>query len=135
MIAAVSEQRNPYKGDPPRPWIRVQLVGPAGNAVTVELIADIGSPCSVIIAESPLLNLRLAGATGMVTNFGQLKGGWLRVAIPEIQFDAHVIGYGGDAVAHAAARSDLAFSGVGGLPLLRLLAFGGDNDEFWIGDR
>jgi hypothetical protein len=115
--------------------MRVQLVGPGGNAVTFELIADTGSPCSVIIAESPLLNLRLAGATGMLTNFGQLEGGWLRVAIPEIQFDEYVIGYGSDTVAHAAARSDLGFRGVAGLPLLRLLEFGGDNDDFWIGGK
>ena len=133
MIAAVSEQRNAFKGNPPRAWIRVRLLGRDGDAVTVELIADTGSPCSVIIAGDALLRLKLAAATGMSTNFGQLNGGWLRVEVPDLQFDGHVIGYGSDAVVEAAARSHTDFSGVAGLPLLRMLSFGGDDNDFWIG--
>lgn len=134
MIAAVSEQRNAYKGDPPRAWIRVRLLGRDGSAVTVELIADTGSPCSLIVGDDAVLRLKLAAATGMSTNFDELNGGWLRVEIPEVQFDGHVIGYGSDAVAEAAARSHTDFSGVAGLPLLRMLSFGGDDNDFWIGN-
>jgi hypothetical protein len=61
-----------------------------------------------------------------------LVGGWLRVVIPEITFDQQVLGYGSDAVVAAAKASSADFRGVLGLPLLRLMQFGGDGGSFWV---
>ncbi|MCI0358407.1 MAG: hypothetical protein L0211_07990 [Planctomycetaceae bacterium] len=68
----------------------------------------------------------------MSTNFGALDGGWLRVQIPELAFDATILAYGSDAVLQAAQASHSDFAGLAGLPLLRMLEYGGDRDSFWL---
>jgi hypothetical protein len=67
------------------------------------------------------------------SNFGALEAGWLQVVIPDIGFDQKVLGYGSDAVISAAKASSPDFEGLVGLPLLRLMQYGGDGDAFWIG--
>jgi len=47
-MAARFEQRNPYKGQPPRPWVRLRFRAKDGSMVEVELLADTGNPCAVI---------------------------------------------------------------------------------------
>ena len=69
---------------------------------------------------------------GMNTNFGPLEGGWLRVQIPEVGCDMDLLSYSSDVVAQAAIASDPTFVGLAGLPLLRMLEYGGDGDSFWV---
>ena len=54
MIYEVSEQSNPYKGTPPRPWVRIQLIAPDGTSRETDLLADTGSPCALIVSCSTM---------------------------------------------------------------------------------
>jgi hypothetical protein len=97
------------------------------------LFADTGDPFAIVVSEANIIRLRSRAAPDVRTNFGNLKGGWLRLQIPDIGFDQRVIGYGNDAVVAAAQASSTDFGGIVGLPLLRMTGFGGDTDSFWIG--
>ena len=68
----------------------------------------------------------------MSTNFGILEGGWLQLSMPELGLMQPILGYASDAVVTAAKTSSPAFDGLAGLPLLRLLEYGGDASSFWI---
>jgi hypothetical protein len=54
------------------------------------------------------------------------------VVIPKISFDQQVLGYASDAVVSAAQASSPDFAGLLGLPLLRLMGYGGGADSFWV---
>jgi hypothetical protein len=111
----------------------VSLVSSLDDVEAVDLIADTGCPCSLVISRDLMERMRHAAALGMSSNFGPLAGGWLRVTIAELDFDEMVIGYGSDAVAESARRSDAQLEGLIGLPLLRRLGFGGNAESFWVG--
>lgn len=66
------------------------------------------------------------------TNFGVLHGAWVHVAIPELGLQQAIMGYASDAVSKAAKASDIDFEGLAGLPLLRLMEYGGNADSFWL---
>jgi hypothetical protein len=66
------------------------------------------------------------------SNFGALEGGWLRIAIPDLRLDFRTLGYANDSVVKVVRRSDPSFAGLVGLPLLRMLQYGGDAGQFWI---
>ena len=95
-MKAISEQRNPYKGSPARSWVRLRLEAPDASIVELDLLADTGSPCAVIIGGQSMLRLKVADAPDVSTNFGLLQGGWLRVAMPELGLVCPVVGYGGE---------------------------------------
>jgi hypothetical protein len=126
------EQRNAYQGIPPRPWIRLVLHGADGRSRELSLLADTGNPCAVIVGSELLAEFNLGLAPGMSTNFGPLDGGWLRVQMPELNFDESILAYGSDVVVQAASASHGDFGGLAGLPLLRMLEYGGNRDYFWI---
>lgn len=126
------EQRNSYKGSPLRPAVRLVLNAADGTTREVEALADTGNPCALIIGQALLSQFNLGIAPGMNTNFGAMDGAWLRVQIPGLEFDETVLGYGSDAVFHAAQASHSDFVGLVGLPLLRMLEYGGNNTEFWV---
>jgi hypothetical protein len=126
------EQRNAYKGSPARSWVRIVLVSATGVSTKLDVLADTGSPCSLIVSDSIMSQFNLGVVPGMQTNFGPLGGGWLRIRIPDLGFDATVLGYSSDAVVDAGKGSHSDFAGLAGLPLLRLLEYGGDADTFWI---
>lgn len=129
----MSEQRNDYKGEPPRSWIRIWLVAADGTTEQRDLLADTGNPCAVIVDTASMLSFNLGVTQGMETNFGILNGGWMRIQIPELAFDVDVLGYSSDAVARAAKASHSEFDGLAGLPVLRLLGeYGGNSSSFWI---
>lgn len=128
----MSEQRNAYQGNPPRPWVRLVLCGADGATRELSLLADTGNPCALIVGLEVLGQFNLGLAPGMSTNFGPLEGGWLRVQIPDLDFDESVLAYGSDAVVQAAAASHRDFAGLAGLPLLRMVEYGGDHDVFWL---
>jgi hypothetical protein len=128
----MSEQRNAYKGTPPRPWIRISLVAADGETRELDVLADTGNPCALIIGMTLLQQFQVLAAPGVSTNFGDLAGGWLRIHIPDIGLEEEILAYGGDAVAGAVAASHADFEGLAGLPLLRMMEYGGDRHEFWI---
>jgi hypothetical protein len=123
-------QRNQYKGVPERAWVRVRLMQPSGNFLDRELLADTGNPCAVIVGAHDIALTALSPGQSLQTNFGWLTGGWLRLIIPEVDFDERVLGYGNDAIVNAAKSSSVDFSGLIGL--LRLMQYGGNANSFWI---
>lgn len=132
MTTGPYEQRNPYRGIPPRAWVRIRLVAGNGTARELELVADTGCPQYVIISLANLAALKYADLPDLTTNFGPLVGGQLYVQMPELGLDLGIVGYGSDVVVSATQSSHADFEGLAGLPLLRLLEYGGNADSFWI---
>jgi hypothetical protein len=135
VTSSPGEQRQPYEGSPPRAWLRLRFATPAGMAREWKLIADTGNPLPVVIAQEHLHEFSFGAGTDVDTNFGRLEAAWLQLAMPELGLDVMMIGYGSDAVVAATKISQPEFDGLVGLPLLRLLQYGGDADEFWIRRR
>ena len=52
--------------------------------------------------------------------------------MPELGLVQPIHGYGSDSVAQAVKRDSSDFSGLVGLPLLRLMDYGGDAHGFWL---
>lgn len=133
MISDVSRQTNPYKGNPPRSWLRIQLIGPDGRSREMDLLADTGSPCALIVSVDAMQEFKHQEGPGPIdSNFGPLNGGLLQVRIPELEFEQFILGYAGNTVVMAAESSSSDFEGLVGLPLLRMFHYGGDRDSFWI---
>jgi hypothetical protein len=125
-------QRNPYKGTTPRCWIRLRFIAADGSLHERELVADTGSPCAVILGISDLALLSRAAAKAVNSNFGQLTGGWLELAMPELDLMNQIHGYGSDRVLHAVQSANRDFAGLAGLPLLRMVEYGGNDTSFWL---
>jgi hypothetical protein len=132
MIVASFEQRNSYKGSPPRPWIRLRMAALDGTAVELDLLADTGNPCAVIISQQNMAKVKTGDGLDVNTNFGLLQGGWLQLRMPELGLVQFVLGYASDVVVAAAKDSHPDFECLGGLPLLRLTEYGGDAYWFWL---
>ena len=132
MTTGPFEQRNTYNGSPPRPWIRLRFAAADGSTHECELLADTGNPCAVVIGMALMLKLIRRSAPDVQSNFGVPQGGWIHLRMPELGLDQEVRSFASDAVASAAKKSSPAFEGLAGLPLLRLLEYGGDADCFWV---
>jgi len=126
------EQRNPYAGSPPRAWIVVRLTARDGTLREFKLIADTGSPFPFIVSSTVLAQFNHGEAPHANTNFGILEGAWFRFAMPEFGLTQRVSANASDDVVAAATINHPDFEGLAGLPLLRLLRYGGDTAEFWI---
>lgn len=125
-------QRNLYKGTEPRFWVRLRFMAVDGSLHERELLADTGSPCAVILGQADLALLDWLPAAGIHTNFGPLTGGNLTLNMPELGLVGSIHSYGSDDVLHAVARDCPDFAGLAGLPLLRMVEYGGDSTSFWI---
>lgn len=132
MPAPRSEQRNVYKGEPARAWVRLQLISTDDRVHELECLVDTGNPCSIIIDLATMRSQRWRESLVTDSNFGPLEGGWLRIAIPELAFDVRTLGYANDSVVNVVQRSDPEFAGLVGLPFLRMFEYGGDQGRFWI---
>jgi hypothetical protein len=132
MTPAPVVQVNPYKGTTPRCWVRIRFAAADGSLHERELLADTGSPCAVILGQADLGLLVRASAAVLNTNFGPLSGGWLEVEMPELGLSSPILGYGSDAVLQAVQLDSPDFSGLVGLPLLRLVEYGGNSHSFWL---
>jgi hypothetical protein len=108
------------------------LTATDGATDEVELLADTGNPCALIISQTTMARLKQRAAPGVNSNFGPLEGGWIHVNVPELGLDRDLVGYASDAVALAAESSSPDFAGLAGLPLLRLMEYGGDANWFWL---
>lgn len=117
MTPTPSEQRNSYKGAPPRPWVRLRLMEKDGSTHELELLADTGNPFAVVISQAAMAILKLKTALDVNTNFGVLQGGWIHIQMPELGLDADVVGYASDEVVTSAQNSSQDFQGLAGLPL------------------
>jgi len=58
--------------------------------------------------------------------------GWLHVSIPLLGIKYFLIGYYNDSILRDVKVSSPDFEGLIGLPLLRLMEYGGDADWFWL---
>ena len=125
-------QRNPYKGTNPRCWVRLRFVAVDGSVHEREMVADTGCPCAVILGRADLTVLMRATAAGINSNFGHLTGGWLELAMPELNLTTQVRGQGSDQVLNAVQCDSPDFAGLVGLPLLRMVEYGGDDASFWV---
>lgn len=132
MIARPSEQRNPYQGSPPRPWVWLRLKALDGTTQEVNLLADTGNPCGIIISQIFMAKLKMKAAPPVQSNFGLLHGGWLHLDMAELGLDQHLVGYASDTVVNATKASSSHFEGLVGLPFLRLVEYGGNADWFWL---
>jgi hypothetical protein len=125
-------QVNKYKGASPRCWLRLRFVAVDGSLHERELLADTGCPCAIIVGDTELTLLSRAGAAGTTSNFGPLTGAWLQLEMPELALTQHLVGYGSDQVLQAVQLDSPDFTGLVGLPFLRLTEYGGDGDQFWV---
>lgn len=132
MIPGASEQRNVYKGCPPRPWVHLRLAVPDGTALEVELLADTGNPCAIITSQAVMARLKHRSAPNLNSNFGLLLGGWVHLAMPELGLDHDMEGYASGQVVAGTKASTPDIEGLAGLPFLRLLEYGGDSSWFWL---
>jgi hypothetical protein len=132
MASAPFGQQNLYKGIDPRSWIRVELEASDGARISMELIADTGCPFNMIVDVATLQRYALLPAPPISTTFGQLVGAWLRIIIPEVSLDVRVLAYANDSVVQDVKVDCPDFGGLIGLPLLRMMEYGGDADWFWI---
>jgi hypothetical protein len=76
------EQRNAYRGNPPRALVRLSLISPDGEAHDLDFLADTGNPCSLIVSVASFRQLCWRQSAATESNFGTLDGGWFRVVIP-----------------------------------------------------
>jgi hypothetical protein len=79
-----------------------------------------------------LPDFSFGAGTHVNSNFGFLESAWCHLAMPEFGLDSLILGYDSDEVLDSARADHPDFQGLAGLPLLRLLEYGGDADEFWI---
>jgi hypothetical protein len=130
------EQRNPYKGDPPRPWVTVVFQKADGSGkIAKQLIADTGGFATIRISRSLLYKIEVRPAEIQKTNWGLAEGCWVWVEIPELGFRKQMVAYGLDNIVTAAKQSHPDFEGTVGLPFLREFEYGGNDNEFWIRSR
>ena len=132
MSSGDFEQRNLYNGTPPCCWIRVRLRAPDGSDHEFNLLADTGSPVAIILGLTTLATMKHGDASGLGSNFGQLVGAWFHVRMAELGLDHKLVGYGSDNVLSTVKTGCPDFEGLAGLPLLRLMEYGGDADAFWV---
>jgi hypothetical protein len=130
------EQRNRYKGDPPRPWVTVVFQKADGSGkLEKQLIADTGGVAAIRISRSLLSKIETEPAGIQKTNFGLAEGSWAWVEIPELGFQKEMVAYGLDGIVATAKESHPDFEGSVGLPFLREFEYGGNDNEFWIRSR
>jgi len=128
----MAEQRHPYKGRSIRSWLRLGFKAPDGSTHQFDFVADTGCPLAIIIRADLMARLTFSKTTNLDSNFGNLRGGWLRLYSPEMDFVEFVEGYGSDAAAAAVAQDHPDFMGLVGLPILRLGEYGGNANDFWF---
>jgi hypothetical protein len=132
MTAPRQEQRNAYQGSPPRAWICFRLATQDGATRDFKRVVDTACPVSFIIAPDDAPEFTFGIATSVVSNFGHLQGEWFLLAMPEMGLNALMVGYASQEAVDAVRSDHPDFAGLAGLPLLRLLEFGGNQSEFWV---
>lgn len=132
MSSTSYRQQNPYKGTSPRCWVHLRFAAVDGSLHERDLVADTGSPCAVILGQTDLALLLRSAAAGINSNFGRMTGAWLELSMPELGLSTPIVGYGSDQVLQVVQSDSTDFAGLAGLPLLRMLEYGGDATSFWV---
>jgi hypothetical protein len=132
MTPSASIQSNPYKGTQPRCWVRLRFAAADGTLHERELVADTGSPFFIILGLADLGLLSRGHTAGLGTNFGFMFGALVELSMPELGLTTQVQGYGSEDVLGAVQQDSPDFAGIAGLPLLRMLEYGGDATSFWV---
>ena len=92
------EQRRPYQGRPLRAWFRLRLIASDGTARELDVLADTGNPCALIVSVAQMRQCKRGDAPDLQTNFGTLEGGWVDVEVPDLQFRRPLVGFASDDV-------------------------------------
>jgi hypothetical protein len=85
-----------------------------------------------VIGVEDLPEFSFGAGSHLQSNFGFLEAAWMHLKMPEFGLDSLVLGFGSDAVVDSTRADHPEFAGLAGLPLLRLLEYGGDTKSFWI---
>jgi hypothetical protein len=128
----ILEQRNIYKCEPSRAWVNLSVFSPTGDSRQCEFLVDTGNPCPLIVGSEFMIAMRWRTSAGIESNFGSMDAGWLSLAVPEFGSEFKTICYANDIVLNVVRRSKDSFAGLVGLPLLRMMEFGGDQGYFWV---
>ena len=110
----------------------MRLATAEGDTREWKLIADIGSPFAIVMGPEYLSEFSFGAGTHVDSNFGFLESACLHLAMPEFGLDSLILGYGSDEVLNSGSADHPDFESLAGLPLLRLLEYGGNANEFWI---
>lgn len=132
MNPTLVEQRNPYLGVAPRAWLRLRFLDPNDSPIELTLIADTGSPYAVIIDVLVLDRLIRSVAPPVVSTFGPMTSGWVRLSMPAFGIDQDILCYGSPTIEAAVQADDSSFQGLVGLPVLQLAEYGGNATDFWF---
>jgi hypothetical protein len=132
MSAPAHIQRNAYEGMPARACMVLRMTTPSGDVRDFKLVVDTACPVSFILGPDEVAEFSFGVAAPVNTNFGMLQGEWFLLAMPELKLDALMVGYASEQAAYAVRLDHSEFAGIAGLPLLRLLEYGGNHSEFWI---
>src|ERR1041384_3363790 len=97
-MATSYEQRNPYLGDPPRPWIVVRLEDKRDQTEELRVVADTGNPFELIIDPDAFRRLTHGEGMKIETNFGFMVGGWIKIVMPDFGLKLKVEAYASDVV-------------------------------------
>jgi hypothetical protein len=126
------EQRNNYKGYPERAWLRLGFRAPDGSVHTHDLLADTGCPYGIILAPEIFDVICHMQLPTVRSNFGPMTSGWIRLYTPELGLVEFVMAHGSQDIANGTRTDHPDLVGFVGLPVLRLLEYGGDYVSFWI---
>ena len=126
------EYRNRYRGPLNRAWLRLDFRAPDGTVQPLDLVVDTGCADAVVLRRSVFEQLMWSPNQSVVTSWGFMLGGWLRLFMPASGLVEFVAGYGNDLIASGVAAEDPNFVGLVGLPILRLGEYGGNADAFWF---
>jgi hypothetical protein len=110
----------------------LRLTTPSGESRDFRLVVDTACPVSFILAPDDIPEFSFGGTAPVNTNFGVLQGEWFLFAMPELGLDALMVGYASQDAADTVRLDHSDFAGIAGLPLLRLLEYGGNQSEFWV---
>ncbi len=127
-------QLREYRGFPQRAWMRIRLQSLEDEIVEMDAMIDTGCPYSIVLDDRLFERFMHRYIKSVESNFGLLAGGWLRAIVPGTRLNADVVGYGSSTILRLLHASDRRFEGLIGLPLLRMLEYGGDATRFWIRD-
>jgi hypothetical protein len=108
------------------------LFDPNDVPVELTLIADTASPYAVIIDTLVLARLSRSAAPPVVSTFGPMTGGWVRLSMPAFGIDRDVLCYGSPTIESAVPADDPSFQGLVGLPVLQRAEYGGNATDFWF---
>ena len=125
-------QRNIYKGSRPRCWLRLRFAASDGSFHERDLLVDTGSPCAVILGRTDLALMFRARLPWSVPTSASCGEDGLNLAMPELNLTQGLLGFGSDHVFRAVQTDSPDFSGLAGLPLLRMLEYGGNDSGFWV---